>query len=79
VASVVQHGATLAAAILVGDLIVQIDTTPVTDSQSPGEALADYRVELQQMRFWLEWDRGTMNARDLALKFTSYAHAHHFT
>ena len=28
----------------------------------------------QQMRFWLEWDRGTMNVRDLAVKFTSYAH-----
>ena len=27
------------------------------------------------MRFWLEWDRGTMNVRDLAVKFTSYAHA----
>ena len=26
------------------------------------------------MRFWLVWDRGTMNARDLAVKFTSYAH-----
>ena len=27
----------------------------------------------QQVRFWLEWDRGTMNVRDLAVKFTSYA------
>ena len=27
----------------------------------------------QQVRFWLEWDRGTMNVRDLAIKFTSYA------
>ncbi len=26
------------------------------------------------MRFWLEWDRGTMNVRDLSIKFTSYAH-----
>jgi hypothetical protein len=25
------------------------------------------------MRFWLEWDPGTMNACDLAVKFTSYA------
>jgi len=25
------------------------------------------------MRFWLEWDCGTMNVRDLAVKFTSYA------
>ncbi len=28
----------------------------------------------QRTRFWLEWDRGTMNVRDLAIKFTSYAH-----
>ena len=33
-----------------------------------------YRVGQQRTRFWLEWDRGTMNARDLAVKFTSYAH-----
>ena len=38
------------------------------------DALAEYRVGSQQMRFWLEWDRGTMNVRDLAIKFTSYAH-----
>ena len=25
------------------------------------------------MRFWLEWDRGTMNPRDLVVKFTTYA------
>jgi predicted transcriptional regulator len=37
------------------------------------DALAEYRVGSQQMRFWLEWDRGTMNVRDLAVKFTSYA------
>ena len=37
--------------------------------------LSDYRVGQQRTRFWLEWDRGTMNARDLAVKFTSYAHA----
>ena len=37
------------------------------------DAMAEYRVGQQQMRFWLEWDRGTMNARDLAVKFTSYA------
>ena len=35
--------------------------------------LSEYRVGSQQVRFWLEWDRGTMNARDLAVKFTSYA------
>ncbi len=41
VVSVVQHGAALAAGILVGDLIVlrpQIDNTPVTDPQSSGLA-----------------------------------------
>ena len=38
------------------------------------DALADYRVGSQQMRFWLEWDRGTMNVRDLVVKFTSYAY-----
>jgi predicted transcriptional regulator len=37
------------------------------------DAMAEYRVGQQQMRFWLEWDRGTMNVRDLAVKFTSYA------
>ena len=40
------------------------------------DALAEYRVGSQQMRFWLEWDRGTMNVRDLAVKFTSYASLH---
>jgi hypothetical protein len=39
------------------------------------DALAEYRVGQRQVRFWLEWDRGTMNVRDLAVKFTSYAHA----
>ncbi len=38
------------------------------------DALAGYYVGSQRMRFWLEWDRGTMNVRDLAVKFTSYAH-----
>ena len=37
------------------------------------DALAECCVGSQQMRFWLEWDRGTMNVRDLAVKFTSYA------
>ena len=27
------------------------------------------------MRFWLEFDCGTMNVRALAVKFTSFAHA----
>jgi hypothetical protein len=38
------------------------------------DALAEYRVGPEQLRFWLEWDCGTMNVRDLAIKFTSYAH-----
>ena len=38
------------------------------------DALAEYRAGSQQIRFWLEWDRGTMNVRDLEIKFTSYAH-----
>ena len=37
------------------------------------DALAAYRTGQQCMRFWLEWDRGTMNVRDLAVKFASYA------
>jgi hypothetical protein len=37
------------------------------------DALAAYRAGSKQVRFWLEWDRGTMNARDLATKFISYA------
>ena len=38
------------------------------------DALADYRVGQRHLRFWLEWDRGTMNGRDLTIKFTAYAH-----
>jgi hypothetical protein len=37
--------------------------------------LSEYRMGSQQMRSWLEWDRGTMHVRDLAVTFTSYAHA----
>ena len=37
------------------------------------DALAEYHVASRQLRFWLEWDRGTMNVRDLAIKFASYA------
>ncbi len=37
------------------------------------DALAEYQWGEQRVRFWLEWDRGTMNVRDLAIKFTSYA------
>jgi len=42
VASVVQNGAAAAAGIQAGDVIVQINNTPVTDTQSLGEALASY-------------------------------------
>jgi len=38
------------------------------------DALASYRVGQKWFCFWLEWDRGTMNVRDLAVKFTSYVH-----
>src|SRR5260221_5741660 len=38
------------------------------------DALAEYRVGQELVRFWLEWDRGTMNVRDLVIKCTSYAH-----
>ena len=38
------------------------------------DALAEYRIGQQRMRFWLEWDRGTMNVSDLTIKFTSYAY-----
>jgi len=37
------------------------------------DALAEYRVGQEHRRFWLEWDRGTMNVRDLVVKFTAYA------
>jgi hypothetical protein len=36
--------------------------------------LSEYRVGSQQMHFWLQWDRGTINVRHLVVKFTSYAH-----
>ena len=39
----------------------------------PG-ALAEYLMGQQRTRFWLEWDCGTMNVRDLAVKFISYEH-----
>jgi Replication-relaxation len=38
------------------------------------DALAEYRVGQSRICFWLEWDRGTMNVRDLAVKFRSYAY-----
>ena len=37
-----QNGAALASMILVGDVIVQINNTPVNDTQSLGEALANH-------------------------------------
>jgi hypothetical protein len=36
------------------------------------DALAAYQVGERTIRFWLEWDRNTMDARDLAEKFESY-------
>ena len=38
------------------------------------DALAEYRIGSQHVRFWLEWNRGTMNVRDLSIKFTAYEH-----
>jgi hypothetical protein len=38
------------------------------------DALAEFRAGSQPFRFWLEWDRGTMNVRDLAVKFDAYGH-----
>jgi Replication-relaxation len=38
------------------------------------DASALYRVGSQHLCFWLEWDCGTMNVRDLSIKFASYAH-----
>jgi hypothetical protein len=38
------------------------------------DALAEYRIGSQHVRFWLEWDRGTMNVRDLSIKCTAYEH-----
>lgn len=42
VASVVQNGAAASAGIQTGDVIVQINNSPVTDTQSLGEALASH-------------------------------------
>jgi predicted transcriptional regulator len=38
------------------------------------DALAAYGAGQHPRLFWLEWDRGTMNVRDLTVKFTAYAH-----
>ena len=37
------------------------------------DALAAYADGQRVVQFWLEWDRGTMNVRDLTVKFTAYA------
>jgi hypothetical protein len=37
------------------------------------DALAEYGVG-QLLQFWLEWDRSTINGRDLSIEFASYAH-----
>jgi hypothetical protein len=34
--------------------------------------LSEFRAGSQPLRFWLEWDRGTMNVRELAVKFDAY-------
>ena len=55
VASVVQNGAALAAGILVRDLIVQIDNTPVTDPQSLGLAKRWRNIEWGHSRYASGW------------------------
>lgn len=37
------------------------------------DGAGEYRADGQRMRFWLEWDRGTMGRRDLIAKFAAYA------
>ncbi len=37
------------------------------------DAQAAVQVGEHSVRFWLEWDRGTMSLRDLRVKFTTYA------
>ena len=37
------------------------------------DGAGEYQAGTQRVRFWLEWDRGTMVLRDLATKFTTYA------
>jgi hypothetical protein len=36
------------------------------------DALASVQCGARTMRFWLEWDRGTMTLKDLRVKFTTY-------
>jgi hypothetical protein len=37
------------------------------------DGAGDYHADGQRVRFWLEWDRGTMGRRDLIAKFAAYA------
>ena len=37
------------------------------------DGAGEYQAGAQRVRFWLEWDRGTMVLRDLATKFYTYA------
>ena len=37
------------------------------------DGAGEYRADGHRMRFWLEWDRGTMGRRDLIAKFAAYA------
>ncbi len=37
------------------------------------DGAGEYQARAQRVRFWLEWDRGTMVLRDLASKFATYA------
>ena len=37
------------------------------------DAEAAYQAGEHHLRFWLEWDRGTMNVRDLTKKLDAYA------
>lgn len=37
------------------------------------DGAGEYRIGGRRVRFWLEWDRGTMGPRDLEAKFAAYA------
>jgi len=38
------------------------------------DGAGEYQAGQRRFRFWLEWDRGTMNRRDLEVKFAAYDH-----
>ena len=78
VASVVQHGAALATAILVGDLMVQIDNTPVTDPQSLGLAKRWRNIEWGSSGCASGWSGSWHDERALS-GGQVYLYAHHFT